>query len=128
MFLYLGSTKRTKTRPALFLYSYLAHLPEVGTDGADHTGGDHVRFVDRGSGTKTFLPRPIPSLLFLVHSLELKDLTIFSTPPTILLGLNSSHSFFSNHGFAVPSGIFDREQAKTERHAHKWYTSGSAKD
>jgi hypothetical protein len=98
----------------------------LATDGVDHIGRDDARFVDHESGTNTILPGPTPSLLFLVHSLEHQDLTIFPPPLTILLGLNSHHlphSFLAGHGFSVPSGTFDREQAKSERH-----TPGSSKD
>ena len=115
-------------RSVLFLYAYLARCSDVDIHGADHTGRDHGRFVDREGGTKSFLPGPVPSLLFLVYSLGLQDLTILSPPLTIPLGLKFPHAPFSTHGFSVPSGTFDREQVKTERHAPEWCTPGSAKD
>ena len=76
--------QRNQTRSALSPYAYLPHRLDVDSDDADHTGPDDLRFVDHGSGTKV----PIPSLLFLVRSLELQDLTISPPPLTIPLGLD----------------------------------------
>jgi len=116
-----------KARSVLLLHAYPPHCPDVDTDGADHTGRNDTRFVGNESVIRPPLPRPIPSLLFLVHSLE-RSSHFHSPSPLVSTPIVSLHSLFASHGLSISSGNFDCKQVKTERHARERSTPGSAKD
>lgn len=116
---------------AFFLHAYLLHPLAVCKHGADHTGRDDARFVGHERGTRVFLSRSTPFLLFLVHSLGPKDLTILPPPlttPLLSIPTVPFHSFLAGHGHSIPSGNFDREQTETERLARERCNPGSTED